>query len=186
MTVPRPCPFCGSTCLENFAGNFIKCIDCHARGPVSPIPVERWNGRRGTLGGGSGGGTVTGSASLRSASAHLGGGQFGPPEPPPPAPQPSEPPPSDNRSVDVDAIRREHDAVIDARAVRKARTDLHAGSGVRVQCGPLLLLIPSGFHVSATGHSLIVSKDGGGSVWELVQWTGGKGAQPDISFSTDR
>lgn len=45
VTESLPCPFCGSGRLENFDGDFVSCIDCHAYGPRGENPVALWNSR---------------------------------------------------------------------------------------------------------------------------------------------
>lgn len=52
---PNPCPFCRSTNLDvclstsDEAGMFVKCLDCHAEGPLADdgdVAIAKWNNKR--------------------------------------------------------------------------------------------------------------------------------------------
>lgn len=185
---PLPCPFCGSSKLENFDGGYLKCINCQAMGPTSGPSwdcnnVGRWNSRapdQPSMHWQKGIGhrtwcgvepqelaacwltlnlnAVTCVQCLRAANLWAA-----------------------EQLKKLDAPERFSDQAINAPA---ARSTENPRSGTSVQCGPLTLNIPPGYICTPDGRTLNVRDPNGESAWELVQLSLSGGSTPAFSFTT--
>ncbi len=192
-----PCPFCGSTRLENFDGNYLRCIDCGACGPPNALPVNTWNRRvperplraaaRSVI---LAPNHVQLTKAIRELETALWARPDDAPEPPPPDPQPPPhdpqppaPPSSDSRSV-TEEIRAEVEAAaLSAKYHEALRTMPPARSGTRVQCGPLTLNIPPGYLCDVAQGKLYVRSPDGKAVCSVVHVAGAQGDDPEFVIS---
>jgi hypothetical protein len=181
-TDPLPCPFCGSARLENFDGNFLKCIDCSAAGPPGSGFIDRWNVRVETP-------RVHWRKLGEGASVWCGFEGMS-----------EEPPALNARNVTcVQCLRQAYGELNDRAEVmsqtllyvdhrelppQKPAADLHVRAGTTVQCGPLTLNIPPGYLCDAAQGKLYVRSPDGKAVWTREHVTAGQVFPPAFSFST--
>ena len=165
---PLPCPFCGSARLENFDGNYLKCTDCSATGPLGGgfSPVLQWNRRAEPS-------RAEFVAELRRNLAE------------------------ERKFPDLvyetigafleGVANGLNESTVSARSaipVSSARTALNTPTGTRVQCGPLTLNILPGHKSKVRGRRLTIWSPDGKAAWAFVHVPPEQDELTEFSFST--